>query len=91
MAKRGQRFPYRLDYVWDEGTGTRGTIAKASADDASLEADRIEAAALAQGRAITLVTRYLPTAGSPGVAIETRALSLEDVEAIRARRGGADE
>lgn len=46
MAKRGQRYPYRVAYVWTSGIG--GTDVASSLDEAESKAARIERYGLAR-------------------------------------------
>lgn len=66
MAKRGQRYPYRVRYVWT--SGLKGTVVASSLDEAELKADKIEAAGLRRDDSDVEVT----IATADGSTVRTR-------------------
>lgn len=59
MAKRGQKYPWKVDYVWDGGD-LKGRVAYMDQERAELEAARIRRSAEIQDRTVEVKVSHQP-------------------------------
>ena len=68
MAKRGQRYPLRVRYLWTP-SGLKGTVVASDLEEANIKADRIAEAARRRDDANVLI--HIVSADDQTTAIRT--------------------
>lgn len=70
MAKRGQRYPYRVRYEWT--SGIKGTVVASSLAEAELKADQLQANGIRHPEHdLTITILRVTKPGNPGTVIGT--------------------